>query len=216
MPSWLVEFSIYLPQGLLLYLLVLLIAFFESIPLAGLIMPGSTLAVLFGFLAYHDTGSFAAIAVSAAIGAFLGDSFSFWLGRKFGVGLLKTRRLRRQRKLTRLASLLFVHHGGKSLFFARFLGPIRGTTPFIAGLFRMSGRSFLIYTLISAALWGICYPGVGYVGGKSWHHAEQLSVQLGLIVTALVLMTAAHYLTKMLFKNLARDGRSKKDTENSD
>ncbi len=214
MPSWLVEFSSYLPQGLLLYLLVLLIAFFESIPLAGLIVPGSTLAVLFGFLAYHGTGSFSTIVISATIGAFLGDSFSFWLGRKFGAGFLKTRRLRRQRKLTRLASLLFVHHGGKSLFFARFLGPIRGTTPFIAGLFRMSGQSFIIYTLISAILWGICYPGVGYLGGKSWHHAEQLSVQLALLVTALILMTAAHYLTKALFKKLSTGDSSKKDTEN--
>ena len=75
MPSWLVEFSSYLPQGLLLYLLVLLIAFFESIPLAGLIVPGSTLAVLFGFPAYPGTGFWATVSVSGWDGS-SGPAFS--------------------------------------------------------------------------------------------------------------------------------------------
>lgn len=201
MESWLQQFIQLLPNGSGYLLLLFIIAFAESLPLVGLLVPGSTLIVLAGFLALHGKNSIQMIMVITICGAFLGDLLSFWLGVHYGPTLLKLQIFKKQQKLVAQAQVYFVNHGGKSIFFARFLGPIRGITPFIAGLAKMSGRSFISYTVISAILWGICYPGIGYFGGSSWQQAQSLSARVGLVVIVLLAVTLIHYWVKRLLRN---------------
>lgn len=180
--EWMRQIVELLPDGGLYLSLVALVALLESLPLIGLAMPGSTLIVLAGFLSAHGKGSFAELIVVSATGAFLGDFFSYWLGAKTGPSLLRTAWLNNRREKFLEAESFFDTHGGKSLFYARFLGPIRGTIPFLAGMARMPADFFIRATLISAILWGIVYPGLGYLGGESWQYATDLSTRLGLLV----------------------------------
>ncbi len=200
MESWLQQFIGFLPDGGSYLLLLFLVAFAESLPMIGLIVPGSTLIVFAGFLASHGKGSFILLGTITTTGALLGDLLSFWLGFHYGSKLLKLRIFQKQRRLVKRSEHFFVYHGGKSIFFARFLGPIRGITPFVAGLSGMSGRSFSIYALISAVLWGICYPGLGYFGGSSWQDAQSLSARFGLIIIVVLLATILHYWIRRNFK----------------
>ncbi|MEA3362921.1 MAG: DedA family protein [Thermodesulfobacteriota bacterium] len=200
MENWLHQFIGFLPDGNSYLLLLFLVAFAESLPLAGLIVPGSTLIVFAGFLVLHGKCSFLLLMVVTTAGALLGDLFSFWLGFYYGSKLLKLRSFQKHHNLVRRAEQFFVDHGGKSIFFARFLGPIRGITPFIAGLSGMRKRSFSGYALISAILWGICYPGLGYLGGSSWKNAQSLSARFGLAVFIILLVTILHYWIRRNFK----------------
>ncbi|MCF6265384.1 MAG: DedA family protein [Desulfuromusa sp.] len=200
MESWLQQFIGFLPDGGSYLLLLFLVAFAESLPMIGLIVPGSTLIVFAGFLASHGKCSFILLGAITTTGALLGDLLSFWLGFHYGSKLLKLRIFQKQRRLVKRSEHFFVYHGGKSIFFARFLGPIRGITPFVAGLSGMSGRSFSIYALISAVLWGICYPGLGYFGGSSWQDAQSLSARFGLIIIVVLLATILHYWIRRNFK----------------
>ena len=193
METWLQQFIGFLPDGGSYLLLLFLIALAESLPMIGLLVPGSTLIVLAGFLSSHGKGSLLLLGVVTMGGAFLGDLFSFWLGSHYGAKLLKLRIFPRHHQMVKRSERFFVAHGGKSIFFARFLGPIRGITPFIAGLSGMSGRPFCGYALVSAILWGICYPGLGYLGGSSWQHAQGLSSRFGLIVFILLLGIILHH-----------------------
>ena len=206
--DWLEPLGRALPDGLLYYSLVVLITFAESLPVVGLVVPGSTLAVFVGFLAFQGKGSIVSIVISSMIGAFIGDYLSYWLGLSYGPTLLKTKGLQKLHNVATQAQALFVNHGGKSLFFARFLGPIRGITPFMAGLSRMPRLPFLIYTLISTILWGLSYPGLGYLGGSSWKQAESLTAKIGLVVFGLLLLVAVQQLTKKFFEKQKRPAKN--------
>lgn len=197
MDSWLHALIELLPAGPTYLALLFFIAFFEGIPFLGLIVPGSTLAVLAGFLVIHGKGTLVALILSHCCGALLGDLFSYWLGLRYGAQLIRTRGFRKYRLVVKRSERFFVDHGGKSVIFARFLGPIRGITPFIAGSSKMPGRSFSFYALLSAILWGISYPGLGYLGGQSWQQAQSLTVRFGILVIVILIVTIVqHWLRK--------------------
>ncbi len=196
MDQWLTDLIAHLPSGNIYLCFIFIIALLESLPAIGLLIPGSTLIVAAGFLVSHQHGSLINIMISSLVGAYIGDLLSFELGRKYGSTLLKIQLLQRNRPMIRQAEIFFMNHGGKSLFFARFLGPIRGITPFIAGLSEMPRKNFNVYAPISAILWGISYPGIGFIGGASWQKAEGLAYKFGLSILVALIVTIAHYAIK--------------------
>ena len=200
MEYWLQHFIGFLPEGTTYLLALFLVAFCESLPMIGLLIPGSTLIVFAGFLVLHGKCSFILLSTVTITGALLGDLFSFWLGFYYGSKLLRLRSFQKHHRLVKRSELFFVDHGGKSIFFARFLGPIRGIIPFIAGLSSLPGRPFCFYALISAISWGICYPGVGYLGGSSWQQAQSLSAKFGLVILGLLLITLLNYWIRRNFR----------------
>ena len=183
MEQWLLETFNQLPGGMLFIIAVFIVAFLEALVGIGLIMPGSVLTVFSGWLAFHGKASISIIMTAAALGALLGDLASYWLGARFGIHLWNSRLLKKHEGLLRLAEILFFEHGGKSVFLGRFLGPIRGLVPFVAGASQMRPAVFFWYAVVSGVLWGISYPGIGYLGGTSWQQAETLAGRLGLLIT---------------------------------
>jgi len=182
MEDWMQQLITILPSGRLYLTLIFLVAFIESIPLLGLVMPGSTLIILAGFLSAHGKGELTTLILFSATGAFLGDFLSYGLGARIGQRVLTTPWLLKQQQSIQKAEIFLMEHGGKSLFYARFLGPIRGTIPFLAGMSRMQAGFFCRSSLLNAVLWGVAYPGIGYLGGESWQRASDLSSRLGLII----------------------------------
>ncbi|MFO7813599.1 MAG: DedA family protein [Pelovirga sp.] len=200
MEAWIQQILMFVPAGSKYHFLIFFVAFAESLPVAGLLVPGSTIIVLAGFLVVAGKGNLATLILLAGLGALFGDLLSLWLGKRYGDIFLRMRFFRRRRLMVRYAQKFFLTHGGKSLFFARFLGPIRGIVPFIAGLSHMSGRSAISYILISSILWGICYPGLGYIGGSSLRQAQTMGARFGLAVFLMLLIVLVHYQVKKLFK----------------
>ncbi|MBD1401678.1 DedA family protein [Pelovirga terrestris] len=200
MEAWIQQILMFLPAGGKYHFLIFFVAFAESLPVAGLLIPGSTIIVLAGFLVVAGKGNLATLILLAVLGALCGDLLSLWLGKSYGGIFLRMRFFRRRRTMIRYAQKFFLTHGGKSLFFARFLGPIRGIVPFIAGLSQMPGRGATGYILISSILWGICYPGLGYLGGSSLQQAQTMGARFGLAVFLLLLVVLVHYQVKKLFR----------------
>lgn len=205
MENWLQQFLQMLPVGSLYLLLLCLIAFVEALPVFNLVVPGSTIAVFAGYLVLHGKGSLLVLILVHMAGSFLGDLASFWLGFYFGSRLLKLRSFQKRQRLFQLSERFFLDHGGKSIFFARFIGPLRGFTPFIAGLSDMPRRSFIGYALFSAVLWGIAYPGLGFLGGSSWQQAQSMTTRFGIIVMALLVVTLLQHFMRRYIK---RQGKS--------
>lgn len=182
MELWFQEVLTLIPGGTPFVLAVCAVAFLEALVGVGLLLPGSLLTVFSGWLALQGKAPIGAVMLAAGCGALLGDLLSFWCGSRFGVQLWRGRLLARRRDLLVLTELLFFEHGGKSVFIGRFLGPVRGLIPFVAGAARMAPRPFFVYSLVSGLLWGISYPGLGYLGGHSWQSAETLISRLGLLL----------------------------------
>jgi len=77
-------------------------------------------------------------------------------------------------------------HGGKSLFFGRFVGPVRPIVPAVAGMLRMNTRRFLVISTVASLLWAPTYLLPGALFGASLGLASEVSGSLALLILVLV------------------------------
>ena len=134
-------------------LVMFVTAFGESFPLVGLVFPGTTVLMAAGTLLSAGTLPYVPILIGAALGAILGDSVSYWFGRKFGGGIARVWPFTRQPQLLSTGILFFQRHGGKSVFIGRFFGPIRAVVPLVAGIMQMRRDHFWFANVTSALVW---------------------------------------------------------------
>ena len=146
-------------------------AFGESFAFLGLLFPGTTLLVAAGALIRSGNLSLWPIAVGAIAGAVLGDTVSYWIGRRFGARLAGVWPFKRNPHLLAGGVRFFDRHGGKSVFIGRFFGPVRAVVPLAAGIMRMSPRTFWLANVTSAVVWA---PMLLLAGDALAHAGERL------------------------------------------
>jgi membrane protein DedA with SNARE-associated domain len=142
----------------------------------GIPLPGETSLIAFGVLASQGHYSVWWVIVAAAIGAIVGDNLGYWLiGRLGGRALFRRWRwLHRyaDRVLPR-AEALMARHGGKTVFFGRFVSILRYTVAWIAGLSRMEWWRFLFWNAAGGIAWATAVGLLAYYGGKAAADAIQ-------------------------------------------
>lgn len=208
MEVWLQQLFAWLPDGPFYYGLVGLIAFVESLALVGIFCPGSVIAVFTGFLAANGKGDFALLVAVSSSGAIGGDLVSYFLGARYGQQLLSRPLFLRHRELFAKAEAFFYAHGGKSIFLGRFVGFLRPFIPFIAGSARMRPLPFTLFVFASGILWGLAYPGLGYLGGASWKLVELWFDRFSLFLLILIVLFVLNALFwRKLAPHLAVAGR---------
>lgn len=188
METWMQQIFTWLPSGGAYYALIGGISFIESLALLGIFCPGSVLIVFAGFLAAHDQGDFRLVMAVSAGGAIAGDLLSYLLGARLGSALLNLKLMQKRKDLLRKSEIFFLRHGGKSVFFGRFVGFLRPFIPFVAGTSQMRPAAFALYALVSGILWGIAYPGLGYFFGASWKLVQLWTGRFSLLLTILVVV----------------------------
>jgi membrane-associated protein len=151
--------------------LLALIVFAESGLLIGFFLPGDSLLFIAGFLA-SDAGNnlLPPLPITAGvvfIAAFLGDQVGFWFGRKVGPSLFDRpqSRLFNPANVAR-AHVFFEQRGPIAIVLARFVPVVRTFTPIVAGVANMRYRTFVIYNLVGALLWGVGVTTLGYFLGE--------------------------------------------------
>jgi membrane protein DedA with SNARE-associated domain len=151
------------------YGLVLVVVALES---AGIPLPGET--VLISAAAYagaHHEISIAGVVAAAAAGAILGDNIGFWVGREVGppilskFGALVGLDERRQR----LGQYLFRRHGGKIVFFGRFVAFLRAFAAILAGVNRLPPLRFFAFNAAGGIIWASLFGFGGYFLGHAFH-----------------------------------------------
>ena len=128
-------------------------AFGESFAFLSLLFPGTTLLIAAGTLMADGTLPYAPVLVGAILGATLGDSVSYWIGRRFGGGIARLWPFSRHPEMLPAGIRFFERHGGKSVAIGRFFGPIRAVIPLAAGLMRMPRGWFWFANIASALVW---------------------------------------------------------------
>ena len=180
---------------------VYFIALMESLVVLGLLIPGA--ALLFGAGALMATGTLpiTPIMLSASAGAITGDFVSFLLGKHYQQRLRVIWPFRRYPRLVNRGIDYFVKHGGKSVFMARFFGPLRPIVPAIAGMMNMRTSRFLVVVVIASLLWSPVYLLPGLVFGASLGLASEVA---GRLVVLLVVITSIAWLGFWLISTLIR------------
>ena len=128
-------------------------AFGESFAFLSLLFPGTTLLIAAGALIKSGALSIWPVVIGAVVGAVLGDTVSFWIGKRFGGRLAGIWPFTRNPDLLAAGMQFFHRHGGKSVFIGRFFGPVRAVIPLAAGIMQMSPRLFWIANVTSALVW---------------------------------------------------------------
>jgi membrane protein DedA with SNARE-associated domain len=153
----------------LLFVVVMLESF-------GLPLPGETALIAFGVLASQGHYSIALVIVLAALGAIVGDNLGYWvLGRLGGRALFnRWGWLRRysDRVLPR-AERIMQRHGGKTVFFGRFVAVLRVSVAAVAGLAHMPWWKFLFWNAAGGIVWATGVGLLAYYGGKALADAFQ-------------------------------------------
>ena len=158
----------------------------------GIPLPGETILIAAGAYAgsTHRMSVWGIFAVAAA-GAIVGDNIGFWIGDKGGYRLLRRygHHIRFDESRMKVGRLVFDTHGGKVVFFGRFISILRTYAAFLAGTNKMSWRRFLPWNASGGIVWAAAYSFGAYAAGNALKRASR-PIDIGLGVAAVVLVTA--------------------------
>jgi membrane protein DedA with SNARE-associated domain len=149
------------------YAAVFIIVMLES---AGIPMPGETVLVSAAAYAGHTHHLDPAwIIIFAAAGAIVGDNLGFWAGREFGITLLTKwgHLIGLDERRRKLGQYLFARHGGKIVFFGRFVALLRAFAAVLAGANRVPPWKFFFFNAAGGIIWAAIFGTGGYLLGES-------------------------------------------------
>ena len=180
------------------YLLVGIMAFLETGAFVGLIAPGETVVIAGGVIAGQGEIELLPLIGLVWVCAVLGDTTSFFIGRRLGRSFLERHGPRVKITHERLDQVegYFDRHGGKTILVGRFIGLVRALAPFIAGASGLAYRRFLPFSVVGTGLWATTFCVLGYVFWRSFdrvaHIAGQAVFGFGLTVAVIVGIVTAY------------------------
>jgi len=179
-------------HGAVAYVVIFLCAFLEAVPLAGAIVPGSTVILALSALVPSGNLKLAPILIAAIAGAALGDGLAYWLGYTQKRRVLSLWPMSKYPALVAESERFFLRYGTFAVFFARFIPPIRAFVPITAGALDMPPLKFIAIDALAVLVWApaMILPGVlagsaaEQWGAKAEHYA--LPLVCGVIVAGTV------------------------------
>jgi membrane protein DedA with SNARE-associated domain len=170
------------------YWAVFLLVGVESL---GIPLPGETALITAGIYAGHTHRlSPWLIFLVAAAGAIIGDNIGYWIGEKGGYRLARRYgpRVRLDERKLKIARYLFDRHGGKVVFFGRFVSVLRAYAAFLAGTSKMRWRWFVVANASGGIIWAGIYTLAAYLAGNMLKQVSGILdwVLVGVAVVAIV------------------------------
>jgi len=174
------------------YVVVGLLTLLEAAAFVGLVVPGETALLVGGFLASQHRASLPLMMLAGAIGAIVGDSVGYEVGRRLGPSLRRSRMGRwvGEQRWARAEAYLN-QRGGQAVFFGRFVGVLRALVPTIAGLSGMPYRTFLPWNAAGGLCWAPGFVLIGYAAGGSYHTVARWAGRASAVLVVLVGLVVA-------------------------
>ena len=154
------------------YCILFAIIFAESGLFFGFFLPGDSLLLTAGLLAFKGVEvngeelklSLFVLMPLLFVAAVLGDNVGYWFGRKVGPPLFKRpQSLLFRPKNLQAAKAFYDKHGGKTITIARFMPFIRTFVPIVAGAVSMEWRRFTFFNLFGGLIWAVGVLLAGYL-----------------------------------------------------
>jgi membrane protein DedA with SNARE-associated domain len=147
---------------LLMFTLLLLESF-------GLPVPGETALIACSVLASQGALPIVWVVVVGVLAAILGDNLGYWVARKGGRPLLQRHKWTREYAARYLpaSERFFKKHGGKAVFFGRFVAVLRVTAAWVAGISHMHWWRFLAWNAAGGIVWATGVSLISYYLGDA-------------------------------------------------
>ena len=177
------------------YFAVFVLVALES---TGVPMPGETALVSAAVLAGRGDLQISLVIASAAAAAIVGDNVGYWIGREFGFPLIYRygRYIRVDEGRLKVAQYLFQRHGGKIVFFGRFVAVLRAFAAFLAGVNRLAWPRFLVFNALGGVVWAAIFGLGGYGLGQAFEHYARPVGVIALIAAVVGAIGASRFVAR--------------------
>jgi membrane-associated protein len=145
----------------------------ETSVLVGLIVPGDTV-VLVASTGVTTVLQYIFMVVAIVVGALVGESIGFGLGRIFGPKLRASwlgQKIGDER--WEKADRFVKRRGGIAVFISRFLPVFHSVVPLTAGMTPMPYRTFMAWTTPACIIWGFLYVSIGSGAAETFRGLEE-------------------------------------------
>ncbi len=175
------------------YLLVGVFAFAETGAFVGLVVPGETVMLIGGAVAGQGAINIYLLIGIAWFAAWLGDTTSFFIGRRLGREFVIEHGPRFGIGHERFEKVedYFSRHGGKTIFIGRFVSLVRAFAPFIAGSSGMRYRAFVPYSILGTGLWASAHILIGYAFSRSVDSAAKYAGRGAFLLASAIVAVVA-------------------------
>jgi membrane protein DedA with SNARE-associated domain len=173
----------------------------QAFPGAGLVLPGFAISLAAGAFCAAGALHFTHAIAAAWLGALIGLTVTFLLGRRIGTVRRESRLQIRERvrcALERDATL--------PLYYV-YAAPVRLCLPYLAGSMGYPLPRWLACNALAVLPWMACQLSIGYVAGRTLHGASPLLTLLALALLLAAAMTA----TALVLRRVLRLGADAED-----
>jgi len=154
----------------LAYLALFLAALLEAAPVAGALVPGSTIILALSALIPGGELQLWGVLAAAIAGAALGDGSAYWAGHRSQRAILGAWPMSGYPAVMAQSEAFFHRWGALAVFFARFVPPIRAFVPVTAGALGMAPVRFYGVNIPAVFAWALAHVLPGVLAVTALHH----------------------------------------------
>lgn len=177
--------------GLWLYAILFLIIFVETGVVVMPFLPGDSLLFAAGMVAAlpdNDLNVWIIVGL-LIVAAILGDTLNYTIGRSIGYKAVQIKIFGKQfvqpEHLDKTHEF-YEKYGAKTIVIARFVPIVRTLAPFVAGIGKMSYKTFITYNVVGGIVWIVSLTLAGYfLGRMEWVQENFSKVVLAIIVISI-------------------------------
>jgi membrane protein DedA with SNARE-associated domain len=176
----------------------------------GLPLPEDVALLAGGYLVHRGITRYPLTLLVSLVGVIAGDNSLFFLGRRFGTGLVRYFGISRpdsQLQIDRIRGFMD-RHGHRAIFYARFLAGLRALIYLTAGSFGVNPGRFLIYDFLGAVISVPIVVSLGYVFGGELEAVIHYVGGFERLLWIVVLLSLAVYGTRLLVLSRASEPRT--------
>jgi membrane-associated protein len=171
------------------YALVALVIFLDRGAFTGVVIPGDLFLALGGIYAGRGDLILPLVMVAGSLAGVAGETLSYWLGRKYGVRIIRHLPLaNRFEKHLDGARDYFKRHGGKTVFIGRYVSVAGTFMPFAAGMSDMPFGRFLLFDAVAITFWAVGVTLLGYLLNSQIETVDNIISNFGWALLALVVL----------------------------
>jgi membrane-associated protein len=177
----------------------------ETSVLIGLVVPGDTVVIV-AATAVDSPAEAVLLGIAVVIGALIGESIGFWLGRFLGPKIQHSRLGRRIGEDNWLRSERYLRRrGGPAIFLSRFLPVLHSLVPLTVGMSGYSYKRFLAWTIPACVVWATLYISVAALAAGTYRQlADRIHYAGYIFVGVIVLFLVLVFVSKKIIERVER------------
>ncbi len=171
--------------------------------------PCDSILVFTGTLVGIGTVGFIPLLLTATLGSSLGFIFMFWLGRKFGVSIVDSDKMRFiNSKTLEKPEELFRKYGDIIIVANRFLSGSRAVISFFAGISKLPVNKTIVLSTVSALVWNVILIYLGKLLGGNWRVVQDYMDSYSKILIPLTILIIAGFVIRWLILRKRNSNRN--------